>query len=129
MPHRRRRCGTLDILSTLERERILREWNDTARELPPASLPALFEAQVARTPDATALVFADTTLSYGELDVRANRLAHQLIACGIGPEDIVGHRTAALGWRWWWRCWLCSRAAQPICRSTPTILPSGSPSC
>ena len=53
------------------------------------TLPALFEAQVARSPEALALIFEDETLSYGALDGRANRLARHLIAEGIGAEDIV----------------------------------------
>ncbi|MET0776606.1 MAG: AMP-binding protein, partial [Pseudomonas mandelii] len=49
----------------------------------------LFEAQVARSPQATALVFEGETLSYGELNVRANRLAHRLIASGVRPDQRV----------------------------------------
>ncbi len=52
-------------------------------------LPALFEAQVRRTPQATALWYEGITVSYAELNLRANRVAHILIDAGIGPEDIV----------------------------------------
>src|SRR5262249_26659395 len=85
-----RPIGRLDILSAAERATLLREWNDTARALPSATLPELFEAQVARTPDAVAVVFADGTLTYGELNARANQLAHHLRALGVGPEVVVG---------------------------------------
>ena len=70
--------------------RILTDWNATAHPLPETTLPLLFERQVERTPDAVALVFEDAALSYAQLNARANRLAHHLIAQGIGPEDIVG---------------------------------------
>ncbi|MBZ9641243.1 condensation domain-containing protein, partial [Streptomyces sp. PSKA30] len=79
----------IDILSPVEHHRILVEWNDTARDVPLATLPELFQAQAARTPDATAVVFEDTELSYSELNTRANRLARLLIDRGVRPEDIV----------------------------------------
>ena len=85
-----RAIGGLDILAPAERHTILREWNDTARPVPSATLPQLFEAQVARSPDAVAVVFEDTTLTYADLDARANQLAHHLRARGVGPEVVVG---------------------------------------
>ena len=85
-----RAIGSLDILSPEERHTILREWNDTAHPIPSATLPELFAAQVAKTPDAVAVVFEDESLSYGELDARANQLAHHLRALGVGPETVVG---------------------------------------
>ncbi|WP_329570737.1 non-ribosomal peptide synthetase [Kitasatospora sp. NBC_01266] len=81
--------GQLDILGPRERERILHEWNDTTRELPVATLPELFQAQAARTPRATALVFEGAELSYAELNARANRLARVLVARGARPERTV----------------------------------------
>ena len=85
-----RAIGRLDILSAEERAIILRGWNETARAVAPATLPDLFGAQAARTPDAVAVVFGEERLSYGELDARSSRLAHHLRALGVGPEVIVG---------------------------------------
>ena len=81
--------GRVDVLETKERRRILEEWNATAQEVPEGTLPELFEAQVGKTPDAVAVVFEEQSLSYRELNERANRLAHYLIGQGVGPEDIV----------------------------------------
>ena len=82
--------GALDILSSNERHTILYDWNDTAHAVPCATLPELFAAQVAKTPDATAVAFADERLTYRELDARSSQLAHHLRAIGIGPEVVVG---------------------------------------
>src|SRR5712692_670078 len=73
-----RGIGSLDVLSPDERHTILHGWNDTARALPSATLPELFAAQAARTPDAIAVVCDEQSLSYAELDARANQLAHHL---------------------------------------------------
>ncbi|MFC7617377.1 condensation domain-containing protein [Actinokineospora soli] len=79
----------LDALSSAERRRILAEWNDSTADVAPATIPALFEAQVRARPDAPALEIGDTVVSYAELDARVNRLAHLLVERGVGPEDIV----------------------------------------
>ncbi|WP_406737549.1 amino acid adenylation domain-containing protein [Streptomyces sp. NBC_00853] len=81
--------GRIEVLDEAERHRVLVEWNDTARELPQSLVPELFEAQAARTPDSTALVHEGDSLTYAQLDARANRLAHHLIAEGAGPEQLV----------------------------------------
>lgn len=80
---------TIDLLNSAERRRLLVERNNTARAIPEATLSRLFERQVAKTPDAKALVFEHTSLTYQELNASANRLARLLIADGIGPERIV----------------------------------------
>ena len=84
-----RPIGRLDILSSEQRQQILVEWNSTEQPLPKTTLPNLFEAQVARSPQAPALVFEDVALSYGELNLQANRLAHYLISQGVGPETLA----------------------------------------
>ncbi|MYX43215.1 amino acid adenylation domain-containing protein, partial [Streptomyces sp. SID89] len=84
------RVDQVSVLSAAEREKVLHTWNGTSRSVPPTTLPALFQDQAARTPEATAIVFDGAALTYGELNSRANRLAHHLIEHGVGPEDIVG---------------------------------------
>ena len=83
------RIGRIDLLGSEERRQILEEWNDTVTAVPGATLPELFEAQVKRNPKAPAVVFEDVSLSYEELNQRANRLAHLLIGEGVGPEDLL----------------------------------------
>ncbi len=81
----------LPMLGAAEQRRVLHDWNDTAAEFPTdACVHNLFEEQVRRTPNATALVFEDSSLTYRELDERANRLAHHLVTLGVGPEVLVG---------------------------------------
>src|SRR5262245_57416840 len=82
--------GTIDILAPAERATILQAWNDTTRAIVPATLPELFAEQVAKTPDAIAVVHEDDRLTYAELDARANQLAYRLRTLGVGPEVVVG---------------------------------------
>nr|WP_323073551.1 non-ribosomal peptide synthetase [Mycetohabitans endofungorum] len=81
---------SVDILAPAERELLLQTWNATEAPYPQHQcIHQLFEAQVARTPDAIALVHEDQTLSYAQLNARANRLAHQLIQLGVVPDARV----------------------------------------
>ena len=87
----KQRLTELPLLTAAERHQILGEWNETWTDYPEATcIHQLFEAQVERTPDAIALVFADEHLTYRELNVRANQLAHHLQALGVEPEVMVG---------------------------------------
>ncbi|MGH3983633.1 MAG: amino acid adenylation domain-containing protein [Pseudonocardiaceae bacterium] len=81
--------GTVDLVTELERARLLRECNDTDRNVPATVLPRLFEAAVAQFPDLPAVVAEGGSVSYAELDARANQLAWLLLARGIGPEQVV----------------------------------------
>ncbi|MFF5307660.1 amino acid adenylation domain-containing protein [Streptomyces sp. NPDC013161] len=85
----RGRIADLHVLAADERRQLLVERNDTAAEIRPVTVPELFAAQVARTPDAVAVVFGEQEVTYAELDVRANRLAHYLSGQGVGPETVV----------------------------------------
>ena len=80
------RVGDLPILTAAERTQLLQTWNATAVAYPEdAAIHEVFEAQAARTPDATALVFEGQALSYRELNARANQLAHALRKRGVRP--------------------------------------------
>jgi amino acid adenylation domain-containing protein len=79
------------LLDEAERRQLLVGWNDTAVEYPrDTCLHDLFEEQVQRTPEAVAVAYGDRTLTYRELNARANQLAHHLIKLGVGPEVMVG---------------------------------------
>ncbi|WP_030602513.1 non-ribosomal peptide synthetase [Streptomyces fulvoviolaceus] len=79
----------LALMGPEEYEQVVVGWNATAHSVPAGTWPAMFAEQVRLRPDAVALVFEDEELTYAELDERANRLAHALIARGAGPERIV----------------------------------------
>ncbi|MEO3860228.1 non-ribosomal peptide synthase/polyketide synthase [Acrocarpospora sp. B8E8] len=79
----------LDVLVDDERELVLNSWNDTKQPVPGTTLPELFRAQAARTPDAPALVFEDQRLTYAELDQRVETAARVLAGMGAGPERTV----------------------------------------
>ncbi len=85
------RIADLPLLPEAERKLVLDEFNATRAEFPQGQcLHQLFEEQVERTPDATALVFDTERLTYRELNRRANQLAHHLRELGVGPETFVG---------------------------------------
>jgi amino acid adenylation domain-containing protein len=82
--------AAIDLTAADERQRLLGEWNDTARDYhAPGDLVSLLEAQAARTPLAEAVAFAGEQLSYQDLHGRANVLARALCAAGAGPERVV----------------------------------------
>ncbi|MFJ5839182.1 amino acid adenylation domain-containing protein [Streptomyces shenzhenensis] len=83
------RSGRDHVLNEPELHRILVEWNDTATDIPVVTLPDMFTAQVARTPDAIAITGDGPALTYAELDARSNQLARLLISQGAGPESLV----------------------------------------
>ena len=87
-----RSISELPILTEAERQQMLVDWNDTAAECPGKTLGLhqLIEEQALRTPNQVALVFEQQTLTYGELNRRANQLAHHLAALGVGPDVLVG---------------------------------------
>ncbi|MFF5808322.1 amino acid adenylation domain-containing protein [Streptomyces sp. NPDC012746] len=84
-----RPLSRIDVLAADERDALLAVGHGTRTELPAGTVVDLFEARAAERPQATAVVAEDTELSYAELNQRANRLAHLLIARGLGPEDVV----------------------------------------
>jgi amino acid adenylation domain-containing protein len=79
----------VQILDEAERGLVLAGWNNTARAVPALTVPALLEAQSARSPGAPAVICDEAVLSYGELNSRANRLARLLVSRGAGPESLV----------------------------------------
>jgi amino acid adenylation domain-containing protein len=86
-----RRISELPILTESERTQMLVEWNYTAADYPKEKcIHELFEERVEKTPDAIAITFADQRLSYRDLNLRANQLAHYLRSLGVGPETVVG---------------------------------------
>ncbi|MGW1727841.1 amino acid adenylation domain-containing protein [Streptomyces sp. NPDC002306] len=83
-----RPVGAIDVLEPAERALLLHRFDDAA-QVPAQTIPQLFETQAARTPHAPAVVCEDRTLTYRELDERANAVAWELIRHGAGPEDLV----------------------------------------
>ncbi len=88
--HPEQSVAELPLLTTSERTHLLDTWNATAHPLPATTLPALFETQVAKTPEAVAVVCGGQRLTYHELNAHTNQLAHHLQALGVGPGDRIG---------------------------------------
>src|SRR5262249_38059366 len=84
------RLGALPILSPGEVRQLLGSWNDTACDIPRTTVPLWFEEQVRRTPERIALRFEGLSLSYRELDRRAQELAARIRSKAIGRESLVG---------------------------------------
>ena len=80
-----------DLLATDERRQLLEDYNDTSRDYPAdLTIAEMFERQAARTPERVALTFEGARVTYGELNRRANRLAHYLRGLGTGQDTLVG---------------------------------------
>ncbi|MFD0414993.1 non-ribosomal peptide synthase/polyketide synthase [Streptomyces sp. NPDC127108] len=80
----------VDTLSSAEREQVLHGFNDTGLSVPQLTLPQLFERHAAAMPDAVAVTHGGTSWTYRTLDERANRVAHWLLAQGVGTDQLVG---------------------------------------
>jgi len=82
--------SAIPALTAAERDQVLDGWNQTLGPRSDTCVHTAFEAQVARTPDAIAVVFEAEAVSYAALNARANRLAHVLIGMGVQPGTLVG---------------------------------------
>jgi amino acid adenylation domain-containing protein/non-ribosomal peptide synthase protein (TIGR01720 family) len=86
----KQKISDLKILTPKEEKEILIKWNDTQSAYPKdKTLHALFEEQVQKNPHSTAVIFEDQTLTYEELNNKANQLAHYLIEQDIKPDDLI----------------------------------------
>ncbi|MFE9635253.1 amino acid adenylation domain-containing protein [Streptomyces sp. NPDC006463] len=84
-----RPVGRIDVLGPEELHQVLQEWNGAGAPVAEGTIPDLFAAQAARTPDAVAVSYEGESLTYADLDARANRLARLLARRGAGPERFV----------------------------------------
>ncbi|BCY14200.1 non-ribosomal peptide synthetase [Actinoplanes sp. L3-i22] len=83
------RLGAVDILDPVERQSLLTGWSHTSSPIPAELLADRFGEWAEHTPSARALIVGEESATYAELDVLTNRLAHHLVAQGIGPESVV----------------------------------------
>ncbi|HEX5127277.1 MAG TPA: amino acid adenylation domain-containing protein, partial [Rhodocyclaceae bacterium] len=85
-----RRLAELPLLSAGEFQQVVYDWNATSQDYPATCAHVLFEQQVEKNPHAVAVRFDDQSITYAELNTRANQLAHHLRAAGVKPESRVG---------------------------------------
>jgi amino acid adenylation domain-containing protein len=85
-----RPMGELEMLTDGERQQLLVDWNETAAPYPQVALHELISEQARIAPETVAVEFREQSLTYSELDARANQLAHHLVTLGVGPEVLVG---------------------------------------
>ncbi|WP_235430588.1 condensation domain-containing protein, partial [Xanthomonas sp. MUS 060] len=117
----------LDVLPEAERHQVLMEWNATTKDYPrDACVHELFEAQVARTPSAIAVVQGEVALTYGELNARANRLAHSLRELGVCPDGAGDNAAELLQSRFDPRCWRMDVRQAPLMRGFAAYDPASS---
>ncbi|WRH90444.1 amino acid adenylation domain-containing protein [Pseudomonas fluorescens] len=106
------------LLAAEERQRLLVEFNATARDYPQTlTVHGIFQQQAAAHPKAVAAVHGAQSLSYFELNAQANRLAHHLIGQGVQP-GITWRSCCHARWNCWWRNWRLPSARRPMCRWT-----------
>ncbi|NEO50264.1 MAG: AMP-binding protein, partial [Moorea sp. SIO4A3] len=85
------KISKLPLITAAEKQKILHEWNNTKKDYPTDKcIHELFEKVVEKSSDAVALIFEDQQLSYGQLNQKANQLAHYLLSVGITLETPVG---------------------------------------
>jgi amino acid adenylation domain-containing protein len=85
-----RRICDYPLLTEPERQKLLVEWNTTTQYFQDKCIHELFEDQVEKSPDSIAVVFEDQQVTYRELNIQANQLAHYLRKLGVGAETLVG---------------------------------------
>ncbi len=89
--HPEKTLAEIDLLSPKEKQTLLQSWNGPKKPFPQnKTIQQLFEEQVLKNPDAVAVEFDNTSLTYSQLNQQANQLAHYLRALGVKPETVVG---------------------------------------